>query len=70
MQDPWDGEQVGKLISYLPPFLKHFFFFPFSFLFLLLTMYPEGAELNLYNSREFAFAAHQAHPLTAHRDEL
>ena len=32
-------------------------------------MYPKGAELNLYNSRDFTFAAHQPNPLTAHREE-
>lgn len=63
----WDGEQAGKPISYLPPVLKCFFFLLFSFL--LLITYPKGGELNLYNSRDFTFAAHQPNPLTAHREE-
>lgn len=62
-----NGERARKLISHLPPVPKHFFFLFSSFL--LLITYPEGAELDLYNSRDFRFAARQPNPLTAHREE-
>lgn len=61
----WGTGREANLLS--PSFSEMLFFLLFSFL--LLITYPEGGELNLYNSRDFTFAAHQPNPLTVHREE-
>lgn len=64
----WGTGRESDLLSL--SFSERLFFPPFIFFFFfLLITYPKGEELNLYNSRDFMFTAHQPNPLTDHRKE-